>query len=128
MSKKIDNDKMLDLYNQGLNDADIAGQLGCSRATITAWRKKNSLPPHRAHREKPEPVTMDCGVSQAVPEEPDLCEPPKPAAPAPIKAADATREQLLGSIKRLNRQILFLRGVAVGAGVSDIDSRLAEVK
>jgi len=114
MTKKIDNDRILDLYNQGLNDAEIADKLGCTRSTVTLWRRNNKLPPHRTHREQPEPT--------------ELPEPDQPAAHAPIKAADATREQLLGSIKRLNRQILYLRGVAVGAGVPDIDSRLAEVK
>ena len=33
-----------ELYNQGLNDTEIAKWLGVSNATITTWRKKENLP------------------------------------------------------------------------------------
>lgn len=42
---KISNDnEKLSLYNQGLNDVEIANKLGQSVSTIAKWRNKNFLP------------------------------------------------------------------------------------
>lgn len=35
---------MLDLYEQGLNDAEISRSAGVSRKTVVAWRNKCGLP------------------------------------------------------------------------------------
>lgn len=34
------------LYDQGLNDGEIAWRTGCARSAINAWRNRNGLPPN----------------------------------------------------------------------------------
>ena len=36
--------KIKPLYEQGLNDAEIAERLGCSATAVAKWRKRNGLP------------------------------------------------------------------------------------
>lgn len=43
---KLDNDKSLTrrLYNEGFTDADIASDMGVTRAAVSLWRQRNGLP------------------------------------------------------------------------------------
>lgn len=45
-SKKIDDKKVRELYDKGMNDTDIGKALNLSNATIHQWRKKNNLKTH----------------------------------------------------------------------------------
>ena len=44
--------KIKPLYEQGLNDAEIAEQVGCTSTTVADWRKRNGLPARRDHNRK----------------------------------------------------------------------------
>lgn len=37
--------QMRELYEQGLNDKEIASEMGCSRTTVRQWRHSESLAP-----------------------------------------------------------------------------------
>lgn len=50
--KTMDDSLAWKLYGDGLNDPDIAQQLGVDPSTIWTWRKKNNLPPN-AKRGRP---------------------------------------------------------------------------
>jgi len=50
---KLDREKALRLYNEGLCDKDIAEELGVVRGTITDWRNRNHLPCNRQIPPKP---------------------------------------------------------------------------
>lgn len=41
---KLDEDRAMELYRQGLSDRDIAGRLGMSPGGVHNWRKRNGLP------------------------------------------------------------------------------------
>jgi transposase len=43
-------DRRIELYNQGLNDKEIAQKMGLAISSIQHWRKKNNLPPNRFHK------------------------------------------------------------------------------
>lgn len=42
--KKLDHEKALKLYTQGLNDADISRRLNVSDNAVHLWRRRNKLP------------------------------------------------------------------------------------
>lgn len=42
--KRLDQQKMRELYDQGMNDQEIAAQLGASAGGVYAWRYRNRLP------------------------------------------------------------------------------------
>jgi len=44
--------KIMDLYNDGFCDSDIANKLGLSYKTISHWRKKNNLPTVWSNRKR----------------------------------------------------------------------------
>jgi len=48
MPKKIDYSHAKELYDQGLNDGQIARILKCNSQTVYTWRKKNNLKAHFA--------------------------------------------------------------------------------
>lgn len=48
-TRKLDTEKAMDLYYQGLNDREIAKKCRVEKSSIYIWRKKNNLPP-RAKR------------------------------------------------------------------------------
>ena len=41
---KVDRIKLRTLYDRGLNDAEIAREIGCSESTVFNWRHENELP------------------------------------------------------------------------------------
>lgn len=43
----INETKLLELYNQGLNDSDIARACDISRYSVRIWRNKRGLPYHK---------------------------------------------------------------------------------
>lgn len=43
-NEKYSSDKFLELYNKGMNDSEIAREMGCNHATITMKRKTRNLP------------------------------------------------------------------------------------
>ena len=53
--KTMDDSLAWQLYGDGLNDPDIAQQLGVDPRTIWTWRKKNNLPPN-AKRGRPRKI------------------------------------------------------------------------
>ena len=67
--------KIKPLYEQGLNDAEIAERVGCSSATVADWRKRNGLPARRdlnrkeADRKLPEVYMQLEAVLTALPED-----------------------------------------------------------
>ncbi len=44
--------KIKPLYEQGLNDAEIVGRLGCTAPTIANWRRRNGLPVNKGSATK----------------------------------------------------------------------------
>ena len=42
--KRLDWDKAMELYNRGLNDREIADEIGGSRKTVEKWRRTTGLP------------------------------------------------------------------------------------
>ena len=50
----MNHDQRLALYNQGMNDRQIAAVVGVSRITITKWRERYQLPVNR--KRKPERI------------------------------------------------------------------------
>lgn len=53
--KTMDDSLAWQLYGDGLNDPDIAQQLGVDPRTIWTWRKNNNLPPN-AKRGRPRKI------------------------------------------------------------------------
>ena len=49
---KLDNPETLDLYEQGLNDRQIAKILGCSQFTVFEWRKRHGLKPNGRNKKE----------------------------------------------------------------------------
>lgn len=43
---KYDTPETLELYEQGLNDHEMAKALGCSPFTVFNWRKRHNKPPN----------------------------------------------------------------------------------
>ena len=43
---RYDEDKLLTMYDKGMNDAEIARELGCAKDTVFRWRKRMELPPN----------------------------------------------------------------------------------
>lgn len=41
--KKYNDEDFLELYNKGLNDAEIAREMSCSEGTVNFWRQDNKL-------------------------------------------------------------------------------------
>jgi hypothetical protein len=208
---KIDHDKCMELYRQGLSDLKIAEIFKCSGNLILLWRRKNNLPAHGAHgggrqrkqagagpvevrKVAPKQMTvnpdfeaaakrMDAAAAElidgaparkdmhAVVAEPTIKPEPSafqdgeirlsdntgPAASSEAATAGAIRQslddeavtvtmqvsdlrlamtetartsiaELAGHTDLLSRQLIFLRGVAIGAGVRNIDELLEGVK
>lgn len=44
------NDNRLELYKQGLNDSAIADIIGISQEAVSAWRRRQGLPPNKKRR------------------------------------------------------------------------------
>jgi hypothetical protein len=51
--KTIPYKKVEELYNDGLNDREIADQVGCNKISIFIWRRENKLKPNSR-------IPMDC--------------------------------------------------------------------
>jgi len=49
---KVISDNRMELYQQGLKDADIAKAVGVGQSTITYWRKTRGLPAHQKRKKK----------------------------------------------------------------------------
>lgn len=129
---KIDHDEAMRLYSQGMSDAEVARRLGTvTPNAVSKWRQAHGLVANRdranalgqtgptwneAHSTPP----PDCGSSVQWAKVPSGLKPQNSNA---LLAATLTPD----STKTLQRQLLFLRGVAIGAGVRDIDKLLAEV-
>lgn len=44
---KIDKEKAMALWNNGLLDTGIAAQMNCTKEAVLGWRKRNELPSNR---------------------------------------------------------------------------------
>lgn len=51
--QKLDKQKALELYNVGLNDAQLAKKLGLSRNTVLTWRLQAGLQANDSRRREP---------------------------------------------------------------------------
>ena len=47
---KYDPEQMRHLYDEGLNDREIAEKMGCTNTTVLTFRQKNNLPPNAQRR------------------------------------------------------------------------------
>lgn len=53
--KKLDPELAMELYDEGLNDPQIAEEMGVSKGTVFNWRKSIGLDPHcKANGKKPQ--------------------------------------------------------------------------
>ena len=156
MTKKFDEAKAKLLYKSGYSDNGIAAACEVSPSYVGQWRKKNDLPANskkkaEAEPEKKNPATINKEFDQAIndmiadmPEQhleiqaeeveainiiadkmADMKSIGKSDSQPAIQQPSA--DDFLDEIERLKLQIIFLRGVAIGAGVGDIDQLLQEI-
>jgi len=140
---KLDKDKAMDLYRKGYSDIKIGELLGTSSANVNFWRRSNKLPANCTGGGRPvkQSTPKDSAVTDMVPEKKaDPVPEDKPMVlpilqPIVNALTGHSREQVQSSandlqdiINRLTYQVLFLRGIAIGAGVKDIDQMLADIE
>ena len=126
MYQKMDQDKAMDLYRQGLSDTAMAKQLGLDKSTIAHWRRKRGM----------EANGRPWGPVKAAVDEPVAgCDEPAPTGlTTEIPTAEETVtvevdvyaaiREMQAKIDRLETRELFLVGVAIGAGVHGIKAML----
>ena len=131
----IDKTKAMELYKQGLSDGAIGEALGCRPNNIWYWRKTHGLasnsnsgrPKEAKHINEQKPVE----VTKKPAEHKGVTADIKQDLPDDWKNYFASGKdelkQLQVQIKKLERSILFLRGIAIGAGVFDVDEFLGEI-
>ena len=47
---KYSREQLRELWERGLNDREIADEMGCAERTISTWRMREGLPPQREMR------------------------------------------------------------------------------
>lgn len=52
--KRINKEQVRELYRMGLNDREIADELGCAHETVRRWRQNEGLPHNYKHGAKPQ--------------------------------------------------------------------------
>ena len=56
---KTKHEQRLELYKQGLTDAEIAQKVGVHLTTIYEWRRKQGIPPNRKKKPVTRPKIVD---------------------------------------------------------------------
>lgn len=128
----IDKTKAMELYKQGLSDGAIGEALGCRPNNIWYWRKTHGLAANSNSSGRPkESRHIKAEVTEKPAEPKGVTADIKKDLPDDWKNHFASGQdelkQLQAQIKKLERSILFLRGIAIGAGVFDVDEFLGEI-
>ena len=48
---KYSREQLQDLWERGLNDREIADEMGCAERTVSTWRRREGLPPQRERKQ-----------------------------------------------------------------------------
>ncbi len=83
MHKKVDDAKVMELYNEGKNDPEIAKVFGVHQSAIGAWRRDRGLPSQKNMKNKPAeeaPAKMPTPTPEAPAAEPRILYVPDPKA------------------------------------------------
>ena len=73
--KKFSHEELLELYQKGMTDGEIAREIGSVKSTIYKWRHRNELPPNG---KPPSGSCSPSGRSPPAPNMPPIRPPPMP--------------------------------------------------
>lgn len=82
-------DKIIELYNAGKSDGEIAVEVGTNSSNIFYWRKR-----HRLKSNRPSVFEIHKRKVQAETEKPKRVKPPRPLTPLEIAAIEARKRGL----------------------------------